>query len=313
MLLWFNRLLIVFFSLISIDVLASGAAFSPGKYTVTHNNLKTSNQYRYYSWDYSIELFNGAAIFGTNFIEGHSFQKNFVGKNFFLGHRYNTLYTKPELFLSYFNWENAEKKSNTLSGLVNGVFLAQEKLNVSYQVGYTSMTQELQTNFFDERIIKSVTAIFKGNLLLNTSWRGTFNFKNYFLSDKNTRLNHDLGLMYGIGQGDPWIWLGVGGSRLSNSKMSEGYWSPDELFTIGPRLEVTFSFLQRMNFTTEAFINYLKASDTKSDFGFNTLSKVGLKLNPNLDSYVSFECIQSQQYGGIWRSSGFSLGLSGNW
>ncbi len=297
----------------SLSLLAASVKKSrpvPHKINLSGTTFGNASQYHSKSGDLSGDFRDGMILMGARFSEGFVFHENFQVKSFSLGHRFRSIETKPVLSVGgldrRFRSDNVTVPLAVTRGLYEG-----KKLYLSYQFGYIPMTEEFQTQRTVSDILRGGNITVGGSYKFADKWRGTYYLQNYFFNDNNTRLNHDVGMFYGIAPGDPWIWVGIGGGRMSNTKINSGYWTPLEFYSIGPRLDVSFSFWQKYRFSSGLNLNYFKDVQTGDGIGYYTMNRLHYKVNGNLEPYIQVESIQSEQSGNVWRSHGITLGVLG--
>lgn len=289
------------------------SAFASSEANLTHTVFGTSSQYHSKSWDLS-----GAFDEGNVFIDARNSQGTVVHKNFSvnrvsIGHRFNGLRTTPAIRIGVLSREYDGNKTNIPVMTLRGEENIKDKFYYTYTFGYVPMTEEFQTAYTVKEILRGGFAGVGGSYRWSEKWRSTFYFQHYFFNDKNTRLNHDVGLFYGIAPGDPWIWVGVGAGRLSNSNINLPYWVPLEFYTIGPRLDISFSFFEKWRFSSGLNLNYFNDVKTGEGTGYYMNSKLLYKISPTFDLYSGVESIQSKQFGNTWKSNGVSVGVIGKW
>lgn len=230
-----------------------------------------------------------------------------------LGYRFRGIRTFPVLKAGVLSRNYEGQTTNVPIVTVRGEGVVHKKWYFNYQLGYVPMSEEFQTQFTVREILRGGSAIFGGSYLWSEKWRSTYYLQNYFFNDDNTRLNHDVALFYGLAPGDPWIWVGIGAGRLSNTNTTNGYWVPLEFYTIGPRLDLAFSFREKFRFTTGLNLNYFNDVKSGTGTGYYLNSKLLYKINSSIDLYTGVESIQSKQLGNVWRSNGITVGLTGRW
>ena len=158
----------------------------------------------------------------------------------------------------------------------------------------------------------SATALeLRGLGLLGERWRLPFLISSKSFSDANQRSEFDMGLMYGISPGVPWIWLGLGVNHLRNSKTVLTYWTPSVFSSGGPRLDLSVPLGAAWSCGAAVNLNRFYDQDSQS-WGSGHYADFSLRYgdrnqtNISLD-YISINALRSS---GIWVSSGMSLNFS---
>jgi len=289
-----------------------GSDAHASKASLSHTVFGTSSEYHAKSYDLGGEWGEGTAIVNTRYSAGHVLHENFSMRSVHLGHRFQGLRSQPTLKAGVF--DRTFRGESTRVGLfsLSGEELL-KKFHYVYQVGYLPMSEEFQSTFTVREILRGGNISLGGSYRWADKWRSTFYLQNHFFNDDNTRLNHDTGLFYGLSTGDPWIWVGAGAGRMSNTKIDAGYWTPLEFYNLGPRLDMAFSFYEKWRFLWGLNLNWFKDVKTGEGTGYYSMSKLFYKLTPGLEAYAALESIQSQQDGNVWKSSATTVGIAGSW
>lgn len=135
----------------------------------------------------------------------------------------------------------------------------------------------------------------------------TFHQSTWF-SDDNQRLQTDLGVLYGIATGSPWIWLGVGGERLTNTLQATSYWTPRGFTSYGPRLDLAIPLTEKLSFSTGLNINQFNDDDAGSGTGYYVFSRAVYSVSKTWQWELSYEGIKSKQGGAEWTSDAGRIG-----
>ena len=303
-----NALLFISFVLIlTIGVQAKDV------YTFSHSQLNTSSFYHSKVFDLSAHALDGGLQIGLKKSDGYVQHEDFSVRSVTLGHRFNNFKSKPSLKLGYFSRTFVNQSVAVGLIQIQGDESTNEKFNYSYQLGYVPMSEEFQTAYTVREILRGGNITFGGSYRWGDRWRSTFFLQHFSFNDNNTRSNDDLGLLYGIAPGDPWFWVGIGASRMSNTNTKLPYWVPLEFYTLGPRFDLAFSLGEKFKFVSGLNLNYFKDVRVGEGRGYYSMTKLTYKVSPTLDFFTGLESIQSQQLGRTWKSSDLSLGISGSW
>lgn len=291
-------------------ILISGQVLAETKTSLSHTVFGTSSEYHSRAFDFVGEIDDGTALIEARRADGYVLHEDFTMNRATIGHKFS-FPTGPSLRVGYLtrSYKNSASSAPIMS--IKGEHNFSDKLFLNYHFGYVPMSEEFQTAFTVREILRGGLGVLGGSYRWSEYWRSTYYFQHYFFNDGNTRMNHDVGLFYGISRGDPWIWVGLGVSRMTNSKTDQGYWTPLEFYTFGPRFDVSFSFLTRYRFATGLNINYFKDVKTGEGTGYYLNSKFYGRLNKYWEAYTGVESIQSQQFGNVWKSNGISIGIIG--
>ena len=296
---------------VSIPLLSSKAR--AGVAGVTHTVLGTSTELRMKSWELNTASTDDRLLLELRDGEGSSFHENYKTNKYLIGTKLSSIVSNPVLRVGAFGREFRQEKVSVFNGSLKGEGLVGEKLTYAYTLGYLTFAEEYQNTFTLREILRGQFAGVGGSYRLSDRWRSTYSFQHFFLNDGNTRLNHDLGIFYGIETGDPWIWVGVGTSRMSNSNFERPYWAPLEFYNVGPRLDLSFSIREKLRFSSGLNLNYFNDVKSGDGIGYYSMTRVSYRISPSFDAYSRLESIQSQQAGNIWKGYSTSVGLKGNW
>lgn len=301
-----SLIMFMFISLLGLKARASSA-------TLTHTVLGTSTDFSLKAWELSSTALDERLLLDVRQGGGFSFHEEYKTEKYLMGSKFSSLISKPVLRVGTFGREFRGEKVSVFNGSLKGDGVVREKFTYSYSLGYLTFAEEYQNTFTIGEILRGQFAGAGGSYRIGEKWRSTFNFQHFFLNDDNTRLNHDLGIFYGISTGDPWIWIGVGASRMSNSDFERPYWAPLEFYNVGPRLDLSFSVREKFRFSSGLNLNYFNDVKSGDGIGYYSMTRVSYRLSPSFDAVASLESIQSQQAGNTWKGYSSSVGLKGNW
>lgn len=223
----------------------------------SHTVFGTSSEYHTRAFDFSGEIDDGEALIDGRKADGYVLHKNFTMTRVTIGHKFNYK-TNPSLRAGYLSRSYNQTTSSVPILSLRGEQEYSEKLFFNYHFGYVPMSEEFQTAFTVREILRGALGVIGGSYRWSEYWRSTFYLQHYYFNDQNFRVNHDVGLFYGIARGEPWIWVGLGASRMSNTQTTRGYWVPLEFYTFGPRFDVAFAIGERFRFSTGLNLNYFK-------------------------------------------------------
>ena len=283
----------------------------PHKLSFYHTNFNTSSEYHAQSLDLDSSFIKGFVSADARFTEGIVSRRDFRSKRFALGHKFTNWASMPTLRIGVLERDFEGDKVSVPVATLRGENTLYDKLYFTYSFGYSPMSEEFQTLYTVQEILRGSHAIVGGSYRLHEKWRTTFYFQHYFFNDDNTRMNHDLALFYGIAPGDPWIWVGFGASRMKNSATDRPYWVPLEFYNIGPRLDVSFKILEKLRFVGGINFNYFNDVRSGDGTGYYSNTRLLYKFSESLEFFSGLESIQSQQSGNVWKSSAVSIGLTG--
>ena len=281
--------------------------------TLLFSTISTASQFKANTIEARSTSLSSKLLFSYRASEGAVLHKDFKMETFSLGYQFQNIRSKPILTAGLVGRDIRSNYVDAGVASVRGEDTVFDKLYFSYLLGLITMSEEFQTLYTVDTILRGETARLGGSYRWSEKWRSTFYLQEFFLNDGNTRSNHDLGLFYGLATGDPWIWVGVGAGRLSNSIQNRGYWTPLEFYTIGPRLDLALTFWDDWKFLTGLNLNYFKDVTTGEGKGYYATSKLTYKVFKVFELFAALESIQSEQFGRVWKSNAVTGGVTGNW
>lgn len=122
----------------------------------------------------------------------------------------------------------------------------------------------------------------------------------------NLSTNSDLQWMYGISQYQPWFWVGLGVNHITYSEQRNGYWSPEEFVSYGPRSEISANY---GNFQFSAGFNYSFHKEKGFDGGEGYYSTASVQYGRRESNHVRLTGtgMESAQGRNEWRASSIQL------
>lgn len=124
------------------------------------------------------------------------------------------------------------------------------------------------------------------------------------ISDGNGATEYDAAILYGKVY-PVWWWIGYGVNQLKYNSTVLGYWSPEEFYGHGPRLEVSYPVMDFMQFIGGYNYSIIKegsfheGSATYSNFGFEYGDRNEWKIK------ISWVELISEQSSNEWTSAGY--------
>ncbi len=176
------------------------------------------------------------------------------------------------------------------------------------ELGRAYMAETLQSTASMQGYLRSNYYMLSAQHRVADSWRVLGFVKNNYLNDGNIKLNSDISLMYGISPSWPWIWLGVGGEWIKNSKPNQPYWTPREFYSYGPRLDIAAPINDRFSYAFGFNINRFKDIDFGLGSGYYFNSKLIYQKKDTSKYELRLESIESKQNGNSWKSLMLGLG-----
>lgn len=122
----------------------------------------------------------------------------------------------------------------------------------------------------------------------------------------NLRTESDLQWMYGLSHYQPWLWVGAGVNHLTFKNPSNGYWSPDQFLSWGPRSEISYSFGR---LEVSAAFNYNIFKESTFDQGEGYYSSVSVQYGRRESNHIRLTgtAMESAQGTSAWRASSLML------
>jgi hypothetical protein len=136
------------------------------------------------------------------------------------------------------------------------------------------------------------------------------NHRALFFADNNQGHKNEIQLMYAAARFPHWILVGLGGEVLSFNNNSPNYWSPRQFRAWGPRVDISYTLMPKLNYFLGGSYNFFKEDDFPSGTGF--YGRTGLQAGDRNDWTVSvfLERNESTQNGQMWFND--SIGLVWN-
>lgn len=187
---------------------------------------------------------------------------------------------------------------------------AHSTLDLSFLSRRDFVYQELKLPSGFEDALSAWNYTLRGLGRFRETWRIPFLLVYRQFSDTNTSSEFDLGVLYGISPGVPWIWAGLGCNQLVYSLKKSGYWTPEKVTSLGPRLEMDLPLGQKFSLNFGGNLNeiYEQGLPETQGFVFSAGLKYGSRDEANF--YCHFLKIQAGQTGNPWSSDGLSCGLN---
>jgi len=200
--------------------------------------------------------------------------------------------------------------SSSAFGLI-GAEWTETNLFLGLETGARDFSQEFQSLTSVRENLKGPYTLVRITYKFAEKWQLRGMNKNYFISDDNQRADSDLALMYGVSPGWPWIWVGLGGELMTNSKANTtGYWAPRQFTNYGPRLDVAAPIADKTTFYLGLNVNKFNDIDFGDGTGFYGVSKLVYGADDSWKIELGVESISSDQNASRWTSTMAFLGVS---
>jgi len=133
--------------------------------------------------------------------------------------------------------------------------------------------------------------------------------KSYMIND-NTRNYYDAELMVAMMTWPHWIRMGWGYHEMNYDKNSPSYWSPTDFYAHGPRLDLSFSLIEPLQYYLGGSYNWFEEDKRYQGSGYymRTGLRYGVREDYTLD--IGYERNESIQNSNSWVSQAYALNLN---
>jgi len=202
-----------------------------------------------------------------------------------------------------------DKSALTWTGRL-GLEESREKWTLAFEVGHSVFADSLQTDYAVTNLLHGPSAQF--NLLIRPAKtvRAVYTQKIFYFNDANRRTDGDVSVMYGLSPDWPWIWVGAGYERLTDSNSNLGhYWAPRIFEDIGPRIDLAVPLYGPLSYMMGLNFNWFRDIDFGTGFGYYGTAKIQCGQSDGRHAYVGIETIESKQAANKWSSLAWSAGV----
>ncbi len=275
-------------------------------------NLKGESNKRDIIWPYLNENENKSS-FGLNYY--HRFQKGpqfkynlhqLTGKfdyQFHIKHKLKTVF-------GFYNIkeDNFDSESGKLTGSAQLISAFTKHFNTQFTIGRKIGAEEI---FLQQGSLRELLATFlEGRLqyeFLNDWLVTNLIARKHYLEGDNERDYYDGELMLSLMKYPHWIRMGWGYHELKYSKNSVYYWSPQDFYAHGPRLDLSFTVMDPLQFYLGGSYNWFEENKTFQGSGY--YMRTGLRYGVREDYLIdlSYERNESIQNSNSWVSQSFAL------
>lgn len=132
-------------------------------------------------------------------------------------------------------------------------------------------------------------------------------------SDSNTRNWFDSEIMYAISRFPTWARIGFGASYLKFKTQDPRFWSPQKVFSYGPRIDLSMPLYKKLSFFTGGSLNFFQEDDFTPGDGH--YARLGLSHGGREDLKASFfiEDSRSTQNNNVWDSRFYNVNVGYTW
>ena len=202
-----------------------------------------------------------------------------------------------------------EKSAQTWIGRV-GFEESYNKWTASVEAGHGVFADSLQTDYAVQHLIQGPEAQINLSVRPLKRVRASLIQKLFFFNDANRRTDGDLSVMYGLSPDWPWIWVGAGYERLTDSNSNQGhYWAPRVFEDIGPRIDLAVPIYGALSYLMGLNFNWFRDIDYGTGFGYYGTAKLQYGQSDGRHCYFGIESIESKQGAGKWSSLAWNAGV----
>lgn len=151
---------------------------------------------------------------------------------------------------------------------------------------------------------------FKPSILFNGWKKQRLYYRGHYsqMDHDNLRTESDVQWMYGLSQYQPWLWLGLGVNHLMYGEQRNGYWSPEDFVSWGPRSEISHTFGK---VELSAAFNYSFHKEKSFEAGEGYYSSVSIQYGGRESNHIRLTgtAMESAQGQSEWRASSLMLSI----
>ena len=174
---------------------------------------------------------------------------------------------------------------------------------------FSSLELSKTSNFLEMRYPKAISEYLKKNKLqwiaLYTPQKFRFKLTERLSSfnDDNNLFYQDFDAKYNLSFDQHWILIGLGTEYYRYKKNESGYWTPRKFLTFGPRVEMTFKFIEHWLYTLAGNINRFRNENRVFGNGLYLNTWLQYRLRNESHLRIGYERVQSRQNSDKWNSS----------
>ncbi len=207
--------------------------------------------------------------------------------------------------------EGHGEKTTKFTGKLNLVSNYSRNLNTRIEIGRGI---ELRHIFLLQGSLQNLTATtlgLRGQYMFLQDWLVTnIIVQKSYLTNDNVRNFYDAELMVNFMTWPHWIRLGWGYHELMYDKTSASYWSPEDFYAHGPRVDLSFTLFDPLQYYLGGSYNWFE--ENKRFQGSGYYMRTGLRYGIREDYIIdfSYERNESIQNSRSWVNDAYALNLN---
>ena len=213
--------------------------------------------------------------------------------------------TRLQVSVGFVNREDSGLETGSAQAMTTrvGVIHDFDKVTISADAGHGVYGDLLQsrssTQNFAQGLFWGASVLYKPT----KRWHVNYTHRTAFLNDSNTRSDDDASFMYGVSPDWPWIWLGAGYYRMTNTNVDNGYWAPSIFSSYGPRVDISVPLFRSFSASLGLNYNWYRDVNFGSGVGYYGVAKITHGSYGSRQISLGVESIDSKQESSRWTST----------
>ena len=213
--------------------------------------------------------------------------------------------TRLQLSVGFVNREDSGLENGSAQAFTTRVGVVHDfgKVTATVDAGHGVYGDVLQSRSSTQNLAQG--PFWGANILYKPAkrWHLNYTHRSAYLNDSNTRSDDDASVMYGLSPDWPWIWIGAGYYRLTDSNTTNGYWAPRVFSSYGPRVDISVPLFGAFSASLGLNYNWYNDIDFGSGIGYYGVAKITHGSYGSRQISLGVESIDSKQEASRWTST----------